>query len=96
MPDWGDASVRVTGIRRSRFVEFDFSIGDELTIELVLPYREFRIFCEEHHCRMLPSEGEVALELMQLAQSTEASTTNTQSSHTGSSSRHAAGEEDRT
>jgi hypothetical protein len=96
MAEWGDASVRVTGIRRGRFVEFDFSLGEELTIELVLPYREFGIFCEEHHCRMLPAEGEAALELMQLAQSTEAATTTKQSSHSGSSSRHAAGQEDTT
>ncbi|MDJ0768475.1 MAG: phenol hydroxylase subunit [Ilumatobacter sp.] len=69
MGDWGDATVRVTGIRRSRFVEFDFSIGDELVVELVMPYREFRTFCDEHEAEMLPAEGEAALALRQLAES---------------------------
>lgn len=67
MGDWGDATVRVTGVRRSRFVEFDFSIGDELVVELVLPYREFCAFCEEHDARVLPAEGEAALAFMRLA-----------------------------
>ena len=68
---------------RQRFVEFEFSIGEELVVELVMPYREFRIFCEERKARMLPAEGEAALELMRLAESTE-------------SDRLGAGEEDRT
>ena len=74
MADWGDATVQVTGIRRSRFVEFDFSLGDDLVVELVMPFREFRIFCEEHHARMLPAEGEAALELMRLGESEETAT----------------------
>jgi phenol hydroxylase P0 protein len=72
MTDWGDASVRVTGIRRSRFVEFEFSLGEELVVELVMPYREFQTFCEEHHARVLPADGESALELMQLADTASA------------------------
>ncbi len=66
MADWGDASVRVTGVRRSRFVEFEFSLGEELVVELVMPYREFATFCDERHARVLPAEGEAALELMHL------------------------------
>ncbi len=68
MGDWGDASVRVTGVRRSRFVEFEFSLGDELVVELVMPYREFCAFCDEHDAQMLPADGESALALMQLAE----------------------------
>ena len=68
MGDWGDATVRVTGVRRSRFVEFDFAIDDDLVVELVLPYREFVAFCEEHEVRILPAEGEAALAFMQLAE----------------------------
>ena len=67
MADWGDASVRVTGVRRHRFVEFEFSLGDELVVELVMPYHEFRTFCDEHHARVLPSEGEAALAYMALS-----------------------------
>jgi hypothetical protein len=69
MGDWGDATVRVTGVRRSRFVEFEFSLGDELVVELVMPYREFRSFCTERQARLLPAEGEAALELLRLAES---------------------------
>jgi hypothetical protein len=68
MGDWGDAWVRVTGVRRSRFVEFEFSIGDELVVELVMPYREFCAFCDEHDAKMMPADGESALALMQLAE----------------------------
>ncbi len=66
MADWGDAFVRVTGVRRQRFVEFEFSLGDELVVELVMPYHEFRTFCDEHNARVLPSEGEAALAFMAL------------------------------
>jgi phenol/toluene 2-monooxygenase (NADH) P0/A0 len=65
--DWGDARVRVTGIRRSRFVEFEFSLEPELSVELVMPYAEFQRFCEEHHVRTLPGEEEAALALTRLA-----------------------------
>ena len=68
MGDWGAATVRVTGVRRARFVEFEFSLGDELVVELVMPYREFRVFCEEHDARQLPAEGEAALAFMRLAE----------------------------
>ena len=67
MGDWGNASVRVTGVRRGRFVEFDFAIDDDLVVELVLPYREFVTFCGKHDARMLPAEGEAALALSELA-----------------------------
>jgi hypothetical protein len=49
-------------------VEFEFSLGEELVVELVMPYHEFRAFCDEHHARMLPADGEAALELLHLAE----------------------------
>lgn len=94
MADWGEASVRVTGVRRSRFIEFDFSLGDELVVELVMPYREFRNFCEEHHAEMLPAQGDAALAYLQLAEMANKSTTHSTPSRTGSSHRPGTGEED--
>lgn len=68
MGDWGDATVRVTGVRRARFVEFDFSLGDDLVVELVMPYPEFITFCEARQAEVLPAEGEAALQLLRLAE----------------------------
>ncbi len=99
MTDWGEATVRVTGVRRARFVEFDFSLGDELVVELVLPYREFRDFCAERQAEMLPAEGDAALQYLQLgatASESATSTTPTTPGPPGSSNRPGAGEEDTT
>ncbi|MBL4802722.1 MAG: hypothetical protein JKY45_12595 [Emcibacter sp.] len=42
--------VRVFGIRRGKFIEFEFTVGfEELTIELVMPYPIFKEFCETNH-----------------------------------------------
>jgi phenol hydroxylase P0 protein len=47
--------VRVTGLRREKFVEFEFSVGDpDLTIELILPTAAFAEFCAENQVTMLP------------------------------------------
>ena len=59
-------------------LEFDFAIEDDLVVELVMPYREFVTFCEEHEVRVLPAEGEAALVYMQLA---ETYTTSGQEEH---------------
>ncbi len=71
--DWGDATVRVTGIKRERFVEFEFALGPELSVELVMPYPEFRRFCEEHHVRLLPGDEEAVLALDRLMEHQESS-----------------------
>lgn len=59
--DAGDLQrfVRVTGTRDDRFVEFEFSIGDpELAVELILPFDQFREFCERNAVSHLsPEEG---------------------------------------
>ena len=51
--------VRVTGTRDTRFVEFEFAIGDpELSVELVLQFDQFREFCACHSVTYLtPEEG---------------------------------------
>lgn len=47
--------VRVTGTRRDRFVEFEFSVNDaDLTVELVMPVDAFREFCRANDVVMLP------------------------------------------
>lgn len=49
--------VRVLGLRRDRFVEFEFSVGDrDLTVELVLPIEEFRDFCRRERSILLPPD----------------------------------------
>ncbi|MBB1163191.1 phenol hydroxylase subunit [Aquariibacter albus] len=49
--------VRVTGTRDSRFVEFEFAIGDpELAVELVLDFEQFRQFCATHEVTHLTAE----------------------------------------
>ncbi len=52
-------SVRVFGIRKGKFLEFDFTVGcEELTIELVMPYPIFKEFCETNHvAEILCDEG---------------------------------------
>lgn len=43
-------SVRVFGVRKGKFLEFEFTMGcEELTIELVMPYPIFKEFCETNH-----------------------------------------------
>jgi len=43
-------TVRVFGIRKAKFLEFDYTLGcEELTIELVMPYPAFKEFCETNH-----------------------------------------------
>ena len=43
-------SVHLFGIRKGKFLEFEFTKGcEELTIELVMPYAVFKEFCEVNH-----------------------------------------------
>jgi phenol/toluene 2-monooxygenase (NADH) P0/A0 len=67
-PNWGDALVRVTRVRREKFVEFEFAIGDEdVQVELVLPYPMFMEFCELREATMLPTADEALLDFAALA-----------------------------
>lgn len=50
------ATVRVTGLRRGRFVEFDYSVGDrELSVELIMPLTAFEEFCRREGTVVLPA-----------------------------------------
>lgn len=60
--------VRVTGTRRGRFVEFEFSINDsDLTVELILPLRAFEEFCTLQDAIVLPPAAAAAGAFEQLA-----------------------------
>lgn len=57
--------VRVLGVRRDRFVEFEFSLGDpDLSVELVMPFDQFETFCKRNHAavREAAPEAEAAFE----------------------------------
>lgn len=61
-------SVRVFGMRKEKFLEFDFIMGsEELTIELVMPYPAFREFCETNHVAEIAWEPRVRAEFDRLA-----------------------------
>ena len=56
------ATVRVTGIRHGKFVEFEFSLGDsDLSVELIMPFAAFDEFCRERGAVVLPSADGVEL-----------------------------------
>jgi phenol/toluene 2-monooxygenase (NADH) P0/A0 len=60
--------VRVTGIRREKFVEFEFTVNDaDLTVELILPFSAFDEFCKYQKAVLLAPEGSVGDELEKLA-----------------------------
>lgn len=48
--DLGEAFVKVTGERSNKFVEFEFSLNldEDLCVELILPFDEFKAFCAKH------------------------------------------------
>ncbi|QLQ32392.1 MAG: phenol hydroxylase [Candidatus Thiothrix singaporensis] len=55
--------VRVTGVRNNRFVEFDFSIGDPaLFVELMLPFEQFKTFCQRQHAQELTAEQQAQVD----------------------------------
>ena len=59
--------VRVTDVRPDKLVEFECSIYDPtLYVELVLPYPQFRQFCERNHARELSREEAARVDLDKL------------------------------
>lgn len=59
--------VRVTGVRKNSFVEFDFSFDDpSIFIELVLPFAQFQRFCERHNAQELSAEQQTQVDLDKL------------------------------
>lgn len=65
--DFDGATVRVYGVKRERFVEFEFAKAAELVVELVMPIAEFERFCDEHHLRRIPGEAHADAEVDRLA-----------------------------
>ncbi|MCB2101640.1 MAG: hypothetical protein KDE22_12260 [Rhodobacterales bacterium] len=65
----GTAYVRVIGMRRGgTFVEFEYSLNDaDLTVELVMPLKEFDTFCAENAVTLLEParEAETVVETFQ-------------------------------
>ena len=60
--------VRVLRVRGGRFVEFEFSIGDDdLTVELILPLAAFEEFRATQKAVLLPPDPETARSLEQSA-----------------------------
>ena len=59
--------VRVTGVVKNKFVEFDFSFDDpSIFIELVLPFDQFQTFCELNHVQELTPEQQTQVDLDKL------------------------------
>lgn len=66
MSGWGQATAQVLRVRRARFVEFALTVERDLSVELVLPYPQFRSFCHDHDIDVLPSDAEIEAELRSL------------------------------
>ena len=59
--------VRVTGVLKNAFVEFDFSFDDpSIFIELVLPFDQFQSFCELNNVKELTAEQKIQVDLDKL------------------------------
>jgi phenol hydroxylase P0 protein len=62
------ALIRIIGLRRDTYVEFQFSLGDEvLTVELILPFVAFAEFCAARQARVLPPSPEIGEAIERLA-----------------------------
>ncbi len=60
-PGLGERAVRVVGVRRARFVEFEFWLSrQDLSLQLVLPYPQFVEFCAEQGAAVLPPRSDAA------------------------------------
>lgn len=56
--------VRVRSSKTSRFVEFDFAIGDpNLFVELILPHLAFEQFCEANNVVHMTKKQQDAVDL---------------------------------
>tara|TARA_R110001592_G_scaffold363372_2_gene686292 strand:- start:168625 stop:168894 length:270 start_codon:yes stop_codon:yes gene_type:complete len=55
--------ARIRRIIDSKFVEFDFAIGDpSLYVELVLPQSAFEFFCQDNNVQMMTEEQAAAVD----------------------------------
>ncbi len=65
--EWGRAFIKVTGVRRDRFVEFSFWLNDEdLSVELVMPYPEFQEFCKARQATLVSPDQAARVPFEQL------------------------------
>jgi hypothetical protein len=61
VPEEGNRSARVLGVRRGRFVEFRFALGDDdLAVDLVMPLPQFIEFCRRQNARLVAPDAPVA------------------------------------
>ncbi|MCR6628691.1 MAG: phenol hydroxylase subunit [Magnetospirillum sp.] len=61
MPQAMPVFVRVMGIRRERYVEFQYMVGDpDLCIELIMPFSAFSEFCERENAVIDDERGLLA------------------------------------
>lgn len=59
--------VRITGVRDNKFTEFEFSIDDpKLFVELILPFDQFKEFCDRNNVKHLSIEQCAEVEFDQL------------------------------
>ena len=62
-----DTFVRFFGIKRGRFVEFEFGIADpDLAVELVLPVELLADFIRRQGARVIPCDAELSAEIAEL------------------------------
>ena len=61
------AIARVTGVRRSRYIEFDYIHGGtDLMVELIMPVEGLKTFCAERRCEICAGSPEAREALMRL------------------------------
>jgi len=79
--DIAESTIRVIGVRRATYVEFEYSLADELlVVELVMPYPAFDEFCAINKARMLAPKPDAAAAFAELAARHSPSTTDGRSS----------------
>lgn len=62
-----DTFVRFFGIRRGRFVEFEFGVADpDLAVELVLPVELLADFIRCQGARVVPCDAELSAQIAKL------------------------------
>jgi len=62
-----DTFVRFFGIKRGRFVEFEFGVADpDLVVELVLPVELLADFIRRQGARVIPCDAQLSAEIAEL------------------------------
>ena len=67
-PHVPQAYIRILGTRLGRFVEFEYSLDDgTLAVELILPPKALKEFCDERRAIMLPPDEALAADIDRVA-----------------------------